>query len=232
MKIKEIPTPPEIHQASIEAFRELLARTWLQRYISDPRSGKTFPLAPTRKLYRWFPEGRECYKQGVLGELESLLGPIVALQLVGSPKELHRKKEELIEASRETLSVPFLEAEIVDSNQQHINELIENVEQLTSRAEEAERTLKEAGWRFDYKTRKVKQRSTPGLPNRPKELVNQCVEGLYDFLCDDSVTGKTGNTEGLRQQIHEFLEFFFPEEMISTERKGPLWRAINNHLHE
>ena len=113
MKIKEIPTPPEIHQASIEWFRELLARTWLQRYISDPRSGKTFPLAPTRKLYRWFPEGRECYKQGVLGELESLLGPIVALQLVGSPKELHRKKEELIEASRETLSVPFLEAKIV-----------------------------------------------------------------------------------------------------------------------
>lgn len=238
MKVKEIATSPEAHQAFIEGFREMLARTWLQRSITDPRSGKEFPLAPTRKFFRWFPEGQFLEKEGLIKgkgpliELERLFGPIVALQFVGSPRELRRRKEELIEASREAFSVPFLTAEVVDSNQQHITKLIGNLEELASRAEEAERTLIEAGWELDYKTGKVKELPTPGLPNRPKEFVNQCIEGLYDLIRDDSAPSKTGNTKGLRQRIHGFLEGFFPEEMITTDRKGPIWRAINNHLHK
>jgi hypothetical protein len=238
LKITELPPSPEFHQASIKAFRELLARTWLQRYITDPRSGEKVSLAETRKFFRWFPEGRFLEEEGLIKgegpliELERLLGPIVALQFAGSPKELRRKKEELIAASRETLSVPFLKVEIVDSNQQHINELIENLEELASRAEEAERTLIEAGWKFDYATGKVKVLPTPGLPNRPKEFFNECVEALYDLIRDDSAPSKARNTEELRQRIHGFLEGFFPEEMITTDRKGPIWRAINNHLHK
>jgi len=156
-------------------------------------------------------------------ELTTILGPAAVLQHLGSSKELDEKRNQVQELILFYGNQPDTEenhAKITEG----LDRLLVRLNWLHSQIKKAEKILKDDGWQFDPKLKKVK---VLPLSNRPEELLNRLIRLCYEQYEHFRKSDEKSPQE-IRQLIHDKLSLFFPTDILGVEPGGPIERAIQN----
>ena len=156
-------------------------------------------------------------------ELTTILGPAAVVQHLGPSKELDKKRDQV-----QDLILFYGNQPDTEENHAKITEgldrLLVRLNWLHSQIKKAEKILKDDGWQFDPKLKKVKV-----LPrsNRPEELLNRVIRLCYEPYEQFRNSGEKSPQE-IRYLIRDKLSLFFPTDMLEAEPGGPIDRAIQN----
>jgi hypothetical protein len=200
--------------------RKIFAQAWLYLAEQDPACAP--PIADPK--------------------LSHLLGPIAALQQLGTARELEETISNFKSAQEkliETVCPPRNEIEghrtkpddpLVPGYSQHAYRLLSRAADLEKRLRQAEETLYANGYKFDENSRKAKALLIPETGNRPKEFITELMEALYEERQPtyQLETGDTSqNPKALQLKIAGQLELYFEPELAS---ESVVKSAINNLL--
>jgi len=183
-------------------------------------------ISSERLANLWLTGIKIIIQGGPLEELNSLLGPLAALQQLESSQRLR----EMYDQGK--LFYDFAETArwLDDEHKPKVCEGLEllgaHLVWLLSKVEQAEEELKEQGWQFDPATRTAK---TIPQANRPEQFINRVIKLVFVYLNEQF---SVSNSKETRERIRKYLTPFFPAEMLGSERHGSISRAIESHLEQ
>jgi hypothetical protein len=186
-----------------EAFRELLARTWLWGEDADWDS---------------FPES------SAWRELLPLLGPLAALQVFGTSQEAQARERAILEVLA-WAPLPPRDTAGARERQGKVGEFSLLVRQIGERLRVAEEALDREGWRFDPEERRVVRAR---VDSRPSALRRKLAVLLVKALRD----GRVENDQSLREEVGRVLAWWLPEEDCDPSKGGPIDQDLKNELRK